>query len=222
MAWARRAARASRAPHSPPPRHVRSFRFNFKGRPRLRELANMSTHNPSEMQSQVRRGREGCAARPPSSPVRCATWVASPKRPPLRRVPDTILRALKAVDARPPLPHSAIRSIGCHSRWQEGVHKGPRALISRVPLQAATRRDLLFLHPSACGHTTPSGRPAIAAPDPRARCRCECARMWSIAQRQRPDAGPGLCERRYSSQFRFQSLTGGMARLALLARPLMN
>ena len=72
------------------------------------------------------------------------------------------------------------------------MHKGPRALISRVPLQAATRRDLFFLHPSACGHTTPSGRPAIgiAAPDPRARCRCECARMWSIAQRQRPEPGP--------------------------------
>ena len=104
------------------------------------------------------------------------------------------------------------------------MHKGPRALISRVPLQAATRRDLLFLHPSACGRTPrrQGARPS-AAPDPRARCRCECARMWSIAQRQRPDAGPGLCERRYSSQFRFQSLTGGgMARLALLARPLMN
>ena len=51
------------------------------------------------------------------------------------------------------------------------MHKGPRALISRVPLQAATRRDLLFLHPSACGHTTPSGRPAIAAPEPRIRAR---------------------------------------------------
>ena len=88
------------------------------------------------------------------------------------------------------------------------MHKGSRALISRVPPRVATMRVQLFLHPSACGRTHSEGAARRMRGAPGARARPAAAGEPSAVSAREP-ARLSLCERVCSSQV-FQSLSMGV------------